>query len=244
VRNEANQRALEASRNVMQQAETALGDAGELLQQARELVVAAGNGSYDDTNRKTLANALKGIRDQLLGVANRGDGAGAFVFGGQGTESPPFVDAAGGVAYRGSGGEATVPSGETLPLSIDGARAWLQAPNAVAGGPDLSVFDVLDRVVGELNTPNLGGAQIKQNVSDGLRDLDAVANHLLAYPSTAPTPSRIASPPASSRRRPSARTPRTSTWCRRSRSSRTSKAATMPPSRPIRWCSACRCSST
>jgi flagellar hook-associated protein 3 FlgL len=181
VRHEADQRALEASRNVMQQAESALGDAGELLQQARELMLAGGNGSYDDTNRKTLANALKGIRDQLLGIANRGDGSGGYVFGGQGTEAPPFVDGTAGVVYRGPGGEAVVPSGETLPLAVDGARAWLQAPSAVAGGPDLSVFAVLDRVIGELGTAGATGPQVKQTVTGGVRDLDAVANHLLAF---------------------------------------------------------------
>lgn len=180
MRTEANQRALEASRNAMQQAESALGDAGELLQQAREFVVNAGNGSYDDNNRETLANSLKGIRDQLLGVANRNDGAGGFVFGGQGTKAPPFIDAPGGVAYQGASGQTQVPAGDTLPLSVDGAQAWLKAPNPTTGAADVSVFDVLDRVIGELNTAGTPGSVIKQQVSDGLRDIDAVSNNLLA----------------------------------------------------------------
>src|SRR5437868_12201703 len=68
---EANQRALEASRNSMTLAESALGDANELLQQARETMVAAGNASYSDAERNGLANKLQGIRDQLLTIANR-----------------------------------------------------------------------------------------------------------------------------------------------------------------------------
>jgi flagellar hook-associated protein 3 FlgL len=180
VRSEADQRALEASRNVTQQTESALGDAGELLQQARELVVAAGNGSYDDSNRTTLAKSLQGIRDQLLGIANRTDGAGMYLFGGQGADSPPFVDAPGGVVYRGAGGQTVVPSTETLPLATDGGQTWLRAPNAVSGGPDLSVFGVLDRVVAELQTPGRSGPVIKQGVTDGMRDIDAVSNGLLA----------------------------------------------------------------
>lgn len=180
VRSEADQRALEASRNSMQQAETALGDAGELLQQARELMLSGGNGSYDATNRKTLANALKGIRDQLLSVANRSDGAGSFVFGGQGSASPPFVDGTDGVVYRGPGGQTTVPSGEVLPMSLDGQRAWLQAPNSDPTKADLSVFKVLDTAIGRLADPNLAGDAVKQAVSEGVRDLDSTANHLLA----------------------------------------------------------------
>jgi len=185
VRGEANQRALDASRNVTQQAESALGDAGELMQQAREAVVNAGNGSYSDSDRLTLANALKGIRDQLLAVANRTDGAGNYIFGGQGTQAPPFVDASGGVAYQGTGGQTAVPSEESLPTSLDGAKIWLQAPNPQAGGAGLSVFGVLDRVIGELKTTGLSGTQIQQNAAAGLRDVDAVANNLLATRSAA-----------------------------------------------------------
>lgn len=185
VRVEANQRALEASRNVMQQAESALGDAGELMQQARELVVGAGNGSYDDANRVTLSKSLRGIRDQLLAIANRNDGAGSFVFAGQGTDSPPFVDAVGGVVYRGANGEASAPAGEPLPLSVDGAQAWLNAPNPVVGGPALSVFSVLDRIATELETPGRSASTISQAVKDGLRDVDAVAGNLSAHRSRA-----------------------------------------------------------
>lgn len=180
VRSEANQRALEASRNVMLQAESALGDAGELMQQARELMLTAGNGSYGDTDRVTLANALKGIRTQLLGVANRQDGAGSYVFAGQGTDTPPFVDTPTGVIFRGAAGQSNAPSDEPLPLSVDGPQAWLAAPAAVAGDPALSVFSVLDRLIGELATPGLGGDVIKQNVSNGVRDIDALSNNLLS----------------------------------------------------------------
>jgi len=180
VRSEANQRALEASRNVTQQTEAALGDAGELMQQARETVVNAGNGSYGDSDRQTLADKLKGIRDQLLVVANRDDGAGSYLFGGQGTKAPPFVDATGGVQYQGSSGQTTVPSEESLPMSADGQKIWLQATNPVTGAADLSVFNVLDGIITQLQTPGQTGTQIQQTVSDGLRDVDAVSSNLLA----------------------------------------------------------------
>lgn len=180
VRSEANQRALEASRNVMQQAEGALGDAGELMQQARELVVNAGNGSFDDSDRQTVALALDGIRKQLLAVANREDGSGAYVFAGQGTDSPPFVETPAGVVYRGAGGQSNAPSDEPLPLSIDGARAWLQAPRPGGGAP-VSVFDTLDRIVGELRTPGRAIASISAGVLSGLRDIDVAADNLVMH---------------------------------------------------------------
>ena len=61
ARNEANQRSLDASRNVMNITESALGDTVELIQSARETLVAAGNGSYTDGERKALAVKLPGL---------------------------------------------------------------------------------------------------------------------------------------------------------------------------------------
>jgi flagellar hook-associated protein 3 FlgL len=124
---QANQRAVEASRALMAQTESALGDAGDLLQRARELLVAAGNGSYSDAERQGIAGELRGLRAQLLTVANRGDGAGRYLFGGQGAAQPPFVDAPGGVAFRGMAGISEAAGHEQLPLAVDGEATWLSA---------------------------------------------------------------------------------------------------------------------
>jgi flagellar hook-associated protein 3 FlgL len=127
-RSEASQRAVEASRNAMTQAEAALGDAGELMQSAREVLVSAGNPTLNDTARAALAQELRGLRNQLLAVANRSDGAGSYLFSGQGSSTPPFVDTPAGVVYNGVAGQMEVSSGESLPLTSDGGAAWLQAP--------------------------------------------------------------------------------------------------------------------
>src|SRR5690349_3694735 len=51
----ATQRAVDASRNNMALAESALADGGDLLQGMREVLVQAGNASYSDTERASLA---------------------------------------------------------------------------------------------------------------------------------------------------------------------------------------------
>jgi flagellar hook-associated protein 3 FlgL len=126
---DASQRALEASRSVLTLTESALGEAGELMQHVRETLIAAGNASYSDGERVALAEKLKALRGQLLQAANRGDGAGAYLFGGQGSAAPPFTDSAGGVVFRGTGGENSVAIEEALPQSTDGSREWLAAPS-------------------------------------------------------------------------------------------------------------------
>ena len=262
-RNDTSQRALEASRNAMTQGESALGATVELLQQAREALVASGNGSYSDAERKGLAEQIRGIRSQLLAVANRDDGAGRALFGGQGAAATPFSEAPGGVRFDGSTGQATAGSADGLPTTLDGAAIWLSAPtgNGVfetrsagvrgdawidsghvsdpaaitgsrytlqfdvgAGGtsysvlrdgaataqaqqpysagraivvdgmsvavrgtpaqgdrfelapstPTLSVFDTLERVANELQTPGRGPGAVAQTTASGLRDVDAL----------------------------------------------------------------------
>jgi flagellar hook-associated protein 3 FlgL len=124
---DANQRALEASRNGLTLGESALGDANELMQQVRETMVAAGNATYSDAERAGLANKVAGLRDQLLSIANRGDGAGGFLFAGQGSGGAPFLDQVGGVSFTGVSGALQTGSSEQFALTIDGRQAWEQA---------------------------------------------------------------------------------------------------------------------
>ncbi len=127
LRSEASQRSVDASKVLMTQAESALGDANELLSQVREALVAAGNASYTDANRAIQANKIQGLRDQLLQVANRSDGAGTYLFGGQGANQAPFVDTPAGVVFRGVSGQTQTDADTSLPLSTDGNAAWLSS---------------------------------------------------------------------------------------------------------------------
>ena len=127
ARADASQRAAESSRNMMTLTESALGEAGELMQQVREALVASGNATYSDAERQGAALKIEGLREQLFTVANRSDGAAGFLFGGQGSSQPPFVDAVGGVQFRGTAGEISAAGEDRLPLSADGRAVWLAA---------------------------------------------------------------------------------------------------------------------
>ncbi|MEN9467744.1 MAG: hypothetical protein RL081_1745, partial [Pseudomonadota bacterium] len=77
----ADQRALEAQRNSITQAEGTLGDITDALQNFRELMVSAGNGSHTPAERKTIALQLTGLREQILSYSNRKDTNGLPLFG-------------------------------------------------------------------------------------------------------------------------------------------------------------------
>ena len=127
LRADTSQRSVDASQRAMSQAENAMGDAGNLLQQAREAMVAAGNSSYTDNERQTLAEQIRLVRDQLLEVANRTDGAGSYLFAGHGANQRPFVDVPGGVQFVAAPGALGTDSTTALPLTVDGSASWLAA---------------------------------------------------------------------------------------------------------------------
>ena len=181
TRADASKRALDASRNSMTLTETALGDAGEMLQQARELAISAGNASLVDSDRVIIANAIRGLRNDLLAVANRTDGAGRYLFGGQGADSPPLVDSATGVIYTGTTGEQLAATGEVSPLTVDGNAAFLATPDPADPLQTLSVFSALDKLVNGLLTPGQTSTQVADIVSTGLGDIDATAGNVAAW---------------------------------------------------------------
>ena len=185
TRSDGQQRALDAARSSMALSESALGEAGSILQQARELVVSAGNGSYTDNERRTIASTLHSLRDDLLAVANRSDGAGRYLFGGQGSDSQPMLDAPGGVAYGGVSGGMQAGTDEAMPLSLDGRAVWLQAPDPQNPGATLSVFDVLDKAIGDLSATGISTGQAVQSVTTALSGIDASIANLGSWRSAA-----------------------------------------------------------
>lgn len=124
------QRALEAQRNSITVAESTLGDVNDALQQFRELVVSAGNGSFSDSDRKTVALQLTGLREQILSLANRKDTNGLPLFGALGSALAPFVGPATSApdyTFNGLPGQSS--SAEvSIPFSLDGDSAFMLNP--------------------------------------------------------------------------------------------------------------------
>jgi len=192
TRSDGQKRALDSARTSMALTESALGEAGSILQQARELVVSGGNGSFTDNERHTVANnlrglrndrrtiaeSIRGLRNDLLAVANRSDGSGRYLFGGQGSDGQPMLDIPGGVSYGGISGGLQAATGEAMPLSLDGRAVWLQAPDPQNPGATLSVFDVLDQAIADLSASNVTTTQAAQTVSTALAGIDASSANL------------------------------------------------------------------
>lgn len=131
ARNEADLRALKASRTSLEQVESGLGESSELIQQVRDLFVTAGNGAFTDSEREDVARQLEGLRERLIAVANRTDTNGRTLYGGLGGASTPFVDtytASGAtVVFQGQRGQAAAGN-TSLPSTLDGDAIWMRVP--------------------------------------------------------------------------------------------------------------------
>jgi len=115
----------------LQNTESTVAQVGDLLQRVREIAVAAGDASYTDQERASLADELKGIRADLLGLANSTDSEGQYLFAGYQGTTVPFVENAGTVRYLGDDGERRVQAGPTrqIALNLSGAEVFQRIPN-------------------------------------------------------------------------------------------------------------------
>ena len=121
------QRALENQRNAIAQAESTMGDAIGLVQEARQLMVSAGNGTLTSNERATIANQLQSLRDQLTAVANRTDTNGIPLLGALGSAQSPFMgplNSTPDYLFAGQAGQ-TASDGVTLPNTLDGDSAFM-----------------------------------------------------------------------------------------------------------------------
>jgi flagellar hook-associated protein 3 FlgL len=148
ARLEAEQRSFNRAATRLGLAETAIGNASEAMLRARELAIAAANGTLGAEDRAVIAREVEVLAAQLLDSANSRDESGRYIFGGSRNQQPPYVaDEDGRVQWRGfataAGAEsagvdtAAPPRGPDLFGDAEtGAFAQLAALGAALAEPD------------------------------------------------------------------------------------------------------------
>lgn len=127
--------------------ETALNSATDVLLSVKSTMVAAGNGSYSDSERSFLALDIRGAIDQLIGLANTKDGAGNHIFSGYQSQTPAFVKTATGATYQGDNQQRLlqVSASRQMEVADTGASVFQN------GGND--IFQTLTDFATLLETP-------------------------------------------------------------------------------------------
>jgi len=82
-------------------ADSAMSNFVNLVQDAQQRLVQAGDGAYSDSQRAVLAHELQGDLSQMVGLANTSDGQGGYLFAGSQQSAPPFSQVGNSVTYGG-----------------------------------------------------------------------------------------------------------------------------------------------
>lgn len=122
------------AKNLLSQQESVLQSATSLLQDVKTLVVNAGNGAMDDSQRKFLAAELRGRFDELMGLANSRDGAGNFMFGGFQIASQPFSETSTGAQYTGDQGRRQLQIGASRQIALNDSGNAVFEKNKTGNG--------------------------------------------------------------------------------------------------------------
>lgn len=107
--------------------ETALTSATEVLNRVRELALQANSANASSDARQSLAQEMQSQLEQLLAIANSGDGEGRYLFAGTNDSSAPFSMAPVGANYSGNTSQRLIDIGpeRSVALGDTGAQVFL-----------------------------------------------------------------------------------------------------------------------
>lgn len=112
----------DAAKAALGLADSVLGSVGNVIQDVRSMAIEAGNGMLSNADRQSLATALQGRFNELLGLANSRDGSGNYMFSGYQVGTQPFVPSGGSVSYNGDDGalELQVAAARQMGVTFSG----------------------------------------------------------------------------------------------------------------------------
>ena len=116
------------ARNRLSQEEAALSAVNDSLQRVRELALQANNGTQSNESRAIIAVELREQLGNLVQLANRQDGNGAYLFAGNREDTQPVVRMGSSYGYNGDQGQRMIQIGEgrQVPDSDPGSRVFFE----------------------------------------------------------------------------------------------------------------------
>lgn len=119
--------------------DTVLGQLSDLLQQAQDIASANVGSDVTDDGRQNAAAVVDALFRQLMDIGNH-QFEGVYVFGGDRSTEPPFVEVGGGVKFVGDDNVLTNSFDERvlLPFMVDGQAVFGALSSRVEGTADIS----------------------------------------------------------------------------------------------------------
>ncbi|MFZ2738484.1 MAG: flagellar hook-associated protein FlgL [Burkholderiaceae bacterium] len=168
---------------------TTLSSASDVLIRIKELTIQASNATQGQTSRAAIATEMKGLRDQLLSLANSTDTTGSYLFSGSKVKTPAFAaDQAGAVSYQGDQTQMQVAVGDqrTLPLNRPGSTAFVRVVRTSNGETTgTGFFQAIDDLIAGVNSSN---SSVMQR---GLTEIDALHQGIVLAQAKAGTDMKV-----------------------------------------------------
>jgi flagellar hook-associated protein 3 FlgL len=110
--------------------EQALSDGSNVMQNANTLAVEANDSSLTAAQRGNIATELQQDLESLVGIANRQDSSGAYLFGGIASSSQPFTQSNNAVSYNGANqvNQVQIDQNQSISVGDTGATAFMNIP--------------------------------------------------------------------------------------------------------------------
>ncbi|HHH44291.1 MAG TPA: flagellar hook-associated protein 3 [Gammaproteobacteria bacterium] len=163
-----------AARARLELEDSALGAVGNALQRVRELTVAALNDTNGAPQRAAIAAEIRQLAGEVMGLANRKDANGQFMFSGFQVLAVPFSETAPGVfSYAGDSGQRQIQVGPARQIADGDSGQAVFMDIADGSGGFESIFTTLETLATDLeaNTPN----------SNSLAQVDRAVEHMLGF---------------------------------------------------------------
>jgi len=146
-----------------------------LLVATQSSLVAAGNGSLSNAERKIIGTELQGSLEALLGLANTKDAAGNFIYSGFKSDTASFTATPTGATYNGDSQQQLlqVDPQRQMSVNVTGDSLFMNGSN---------VFTTLKDIVTLLNTPITNAATqtaFTNGLSTAIGNLQGTVDHVL-----------------------------------------------------------------
>jgi flagellar hook-associated protein 3 FlgL len=116
--------------SVLSQGESTLQQFNNALQSANTYLVQAGDGSFSNTQRSSLAASLQSLLGQMVSLANTTSASGSYLFAGSRQSSPPFAQSGSTVTYQGDSNASSleVAAGNVMQTTFAGDNVFMKIP--------------------------------------------------------------------------------------------------------------------
>lgn len=147
--------------------EGAVSNSVQVMYRVKELVVQASNDTISAADRLAIATELKGLREQLLSLANSKDTNGNYLFAGSRVAKPPFEAPSSNPleapVYQGDQTRMEVMIGDqrSLPINRPGSEVFVRVVRTDGNGQSQGVgfFQAIDDLIAGVQTSTLADIQ-------------------------------------------------------------------------------------